>query len=391
MSHSKNHLLTFYNKFPITFARGDGVWLYDGVGKAYLDALSGVGVCALGHRHPAITKAITSQADTLMHVANTFYTQPLLDLAKRLCEITGLYRAYFSNSGAESAEAIIKMALKFGTNKGIKNPKIIVMEGGFHGRSLGAWSGSCDQSKSQFGPLIPAFTRVPFNDLAAAQAAVTPDTVAIMLEPVLGKGGLLPADIAYMEALRQLCDQKDLLLILDEVQSGMGRTGKWFAYQYSNIQPDILATAKALGNGMPIGAFITNEKAAPLLQPSDHGSTQGGNALACHVALAVINTIEKEKLMDQAVEVGDYLQTQLHRALQTHPLYDGIQGKGLMIGIRLTRPEKSLLKLGVEQGLIMNFASKQVLRLLPPLILTRQEADVIVEKLSLVFQGLLVE
>lgn len=380
-----DHLLPIYNKQSVTFTHGDGIWLYDESGKQYLDTLTGIGVSALGHNHPTITKAITEQAKSLLHVPNTYNSKPLLALAQKLCELTGLSKAYFSNSGAEATEAAIKMALKYGTSKGIKTPKIIVMTQAFHGRSLGSWSASCDQTNSQFGPLIPSFTRVQFNDIDAMKDAITDDTVAIMLEPVLGKGGLMPADISYLETARELCNRHDLLLIFDEIQSGMGRTGKLFAYQHSTIKPDILTTAKALGNGVPIGAFITSEKAVDIFQPGDHGSTQGGNPFACQVALAVINTMLEDKLIERAAKVGDYLQAKLEKALAPFSQFDGIQGKGLMIGMRIKKPIPHAIRIGLDHGIIFNFANKKVIRILPPLIMTESDADVIVEKMVACF------
>lgn len=383
----QNHLIPIYNKLPITFSHGQGIWLYDDKNNKYLDALSGIGVCALGHNHPEITKAITEQAQKLLQVPNTYHTQAQSDLADKLCALTGLDSAYFSNSGAESNEAAIKMALKFGTNQGYKHPKIIVMEGGFHGRSLGAWSGSCDQTKSQFGPLLDCFIRVPFNQLdpikklAENKNNKINEIVAIMLEPVFGKGGLLPAEIDYLKSLRKICDENNWLLIFDEVQSGVGRTGKFFAYQYADIKPDIVTTAKALGNGIPIGTYIANQKAVGDFKSGDHGSTQGGNVLSCAVALAVLETLEKQDLYNNAKIVGEYLQEQLTLNLKPFELFEKIQGKGLMIGIKLKQAPKNAVKTGLKHGIVFNHAGANIIRLLPPYIITKGDADLIVEKL----------
>jgi acetylornithine/N-succinyldiaminopimelate aminotransferase len=382
---ASSHLIPIYHKQPVTFVRGDGIWLYDDKGKPYLDALSGIGVCVLGHNHPAVTKTITEQASTLLQVPNNFFTPSQTALADKLCALTGLNQAYFSNSGTESNEAAIKMVLKFGTNKGIKHPKIIVMTNAFHGRSLGAWSASCDQEDSQFGPLIPSFIRVPFQDSDAIEKAISDDTVAIMVEPIIGKGGLLPASIDYLEHLRDLCDKHDMLLMFDEVQSGIGRTGKLFAYQHSSISPDILTTAKGLGNGIPIGAFIVSKKAGGLLLPGDHGSTQGGNPFGCQVALTVLDTLEKEGLIEHAGEIGGYLQTRLSQALSVYPQFNGIQGKGLMIGIKTKDYIEKAIHIGLDNGIVFNFTNKHTLRLLPPLILSKENADLIVEKMSACF------
>lgn len=384
------YLLDIYNKLPITLTHGEGIWLYDDQGNQYLDALSGIGVTALGHNHPVISKTLNEQAQKLIHVANPFFTKEQSQLAEKLCHLTGLAKAYFSNSGAEANEAAIKMALKYGIDKGYKSPKIIVMEGGFHGRSLGAWSGSCNQDESIFGPLIPAFIRVPFDDLSAITDVCKdePEVVAIMLEPIFGKGGLLPASIDYLNALRKLCDKNDYLLIFDEVQSGMGRTGKLFAYQFSDIQPDILTTAKALGAGIPAGAFITSQKASGIFSPGDHGSTQGGNALACKMGLTLLDILESDNLYKNTSEIGKYLQDQLTNALSTFAIFDKIQGKGLMIGIKLKTPIKGAAKIGLKHKIIFNQAGEKVIRLLPPYIITREDADLIVERIINCFKTL---
>lgn len=384
------HLLEIYNKLPITLTHGEGIWLYDDQGNQYLDALSGIGVTALGHNHPVISKTLSEQAQKLIHVANPFFTKEQSQLATKLCQLTGLAKAYFSNSGAEANEAAIKMALKYGVDKGYKNPKIIVMEGGFHGRSLGAWSGSCDQDKSIFGPLIPAFIRVPFDDLGAIKKAYqdNAEVVAIMLEPIFGKGGLLPASIDYLNALRKFCDKNDSLLIFDEVQSGMGRTGRLFAYQFSNIKPDILTTAKALGAGIPAGAFITSKKASSIFSPGDHGSTQGGNALACKMGLTLLDILESNNLYENISEVGNYLQDQLTEKLNAFSLFDKVQGKGLMIGIKLKEPKKATAKIGLKHKIIFNQAGENVIRLLPPFIITHADTDLIVERITACFREL---
>ena len=392
-----NHLIPIYNKLPITFSHGEGIWLYDDKDNKYLDALSGIGVCALGHNHPEITKAIIEQAQKLLQVPNTYYTKAQSGLADKLCKLTGLDAAYFSNSGAESNEAAIKMALKFGTSKGYKNPKIIVMDGGFHGRSLGGWSGSCDQSKSQFGPLLPCFHRVEFNKLEPIHALINnynnqerkkekekedeDEIVAIMLEPVFGKGGLLPAELNYLQSLRKICDEQDWLLIFDEVQSGIGRTGKLFAYQYADIKPDIVTAAKALGNGVPIGAYIASQKAIGDFKSGDHGSTQGGNVFSCAVALTVLETLEKEELYSNAKTMGDYLQEKLSLSLSAFELFEKTQGKGLMIGVKLKEPVNNAIKTGLKHGIVFNHAGSNIIRLLPPYIITQADADLIVEKI----------
>lgn len=381
-----NHLLPFYDKLTTTFAKGEGVWLYDEQGRDYLDALTGIGVCALGHQHPNITRVITEQAHTLLHVPNNFNNPPQNQLAAKLCAISRLDRVGFVNSGSEANETALKLALKFGIDKGFQAPKIIVMEGGYHGRTLGAWSGSCDHQQSIFGPLFPAFIRVPFNSLEAVAVLNQPEIVGVMLEPIFGKGGLLPATIPYLQALRKLCDERHWLFMCDEVQSGLGRTGKWFAYQHADILPDIVTVAKCLGNGIPIGACITSEKLAQTFRINDHGSTQGGNVFSCAVALEVLNTIEKDKLLANAAEVGEYLQQQLTHHLQCFESFKQIQGKGLMIGIQLAKSVTGAIAIGVKHGIIFNYTGKDVLRLLPPIILTHIEADMIVERMVQCFR-----
>lgn len=378
-----DHLVNIYNKHNITFTKGEGVYLFDSNGKKYLDALCGIGVTSLGHNHPAITEAITDQSKTLLHVPNNYQTLQQNQLADKLCEITGLAKAGFANSGAGCTEVVLKMIKKYGTSQDIKNPKIIVMDQAFHGRSFGAWSASCDHDEcTKFGPLIPGFIRVPFNDLSAIeQVADDNDIVAVLVEPVLGKGGLLPAARGYLEGLRKICDKNNWLLAFDEVQCGVGKTGKMFAFQHTNIKPDIVYTAKGLGNGVPIGAYMTSEKAAGVLQPGDHGSTQSGNPFACRVALTVMDIIEKENLLENAANIGAYLHEQLTQKLAGNPLVEKVQGKALMIGIKINGDLKTVIKKGLDNGIITNAAGNNTLRLLPPMILNKEQADELINKL----------
>lgn len=376
-----DHLIHLYNKLPVTFIRGENIFLYDTEGREYLDAITGIGVCALGHQHSVINRVMIEQINTLLHVTNNFNNPAQNQLAKKLCAISGLDRVGFSNSGAEANELAIKLALKFGVDHGIKAPEIIVMQGGYHGRTLGAWSASCAPDQSKFGPLFPAFIQVKFNDIDAIKKINNPDVVGIMLEPIFGKGGLLPASIDYLQQLRKLCDEKNWLLMFDEVQSGLGRTGKWFAYQFADIIPDILTVAKCLGNGIPIGACIVSEKLANTLQVNDHGGTQAGNIFACSTALAVLTIIEQENLIKNAKNIGDYLQEQLNIHLQPFSLFEKIRGKGLMIGIQLTREISKPISMGIKHGIVFNYLGKDVIRLLPPMILTKTQADMLVERL----------
>jgi acetylornithine aminotransferase len=381
-----DHLMHLYHKLPTTFVRGEHVFLYDEQDRDYLDAITGIGVTALGHQHPVINNVIHKQVDQLLHFTNNFNNPSQNQLAEKLCSLTGLDCVGFGNSGTEVIELAIKLILKFGVDRGIKAPKIIVMEGGYHGRSLGAWSASCTPSQSKFGPLLPAFIYVPFDDINAIAALNDADIVAVMLEPIFGKGGLLPASMTYLQQLRQLCDQRGWLLLFDEIQSGLGRTGKWFAYQFANVSPDIVTIAKCLGNGIPIGACIAHQKLANTLQANDHGSTQAGNVLSCTVGLAVLNIIEQDNLLENARVVGDYLQQQLITQLQPFASFAKIRGKGLMIGIQLTREIKNAVAIGIKHGIVFNYLGKDVIRLLPPIILTQAQANILVERLVACFQ-----
>ncbi|MES2204408.1 MAG: acetylornithine/succinylornithine family transaminase [Pseudomonadota bacterium] len=381
-----DYLIALYNKLPTTFVRGENIWLYDENDRAYLDAITGIGVNALGHQHPEINRVMIEQIHKIVHTPNTFNNPAQNQLAEKLCKLTGLSRACFSNSGTEANEAAIKLALKYGINKGYKNPKIVVMHGGFHGRSLGAWSASCNPQQSIFGPLLPAFIYVPFNSIEAIEILNDPEIIGVMLEPIFGKGGLLPASVDYLQQLKKLCVERDWLLICDEVQSGLGRTGKWFAYQFADIVPDIVTVAKCLGNGIPIGACIVSEKLVNTFQINDHGTTQGGGVFACTTALAVLNVIEKENLIKNAHAVGTYLQEKLNIELKKFSCFEKIRGKGLMIGIQLTRTIPNAISIGVKHGIIFNNTGKDVIRLLPPIILTYAQADILVERLVECFQ-----
>lgn len=377
-----DHLIALYKKLPTTFVRGENIWLYDEDENPYLDAITGIGVNVLGHQHPEVNRVMIEQIHKLLHVPNNFNNPAQNLLAKKLCQISGLNRTGFSNSGTEANEMAIKLALKFGVNKGYKNPKIVVMEGGYHGRSMGSWSASCLQENSMFGPLLPAFIHVPFNNIESISGLLNePEIVAVMLEPIFGKGGLLPADITYLQQLRKICHTRGWLLICDEVQSGLGRTGKWFAYQFADILPDIVTIAKCLANGIPIGACIISEKLSHTLQIGDHGTTQGGCVFASTTALAVLNVIEKEHLIENARDVGNYLQEKLTAQLKKFDSFEKIRGKGLMIGIQLARTIPDVISIGIKHGIVFNNTGKNVIRLLPPIILTYAQADILVERM----------
>ncbi len=377
-------IMPTYGRLPVSFVKGEGAWLEDESGKRYLDALSGIAVCGLGHSHPAVTKAICEQAGTLLHTSNLYGIPHQQELADKLCALSGLTNIFFSNSGTEANEAAIKMARLFGHQKGVQTPTIIVVESSFHGRTLASLSATGNKAAQEgFEPLVKGFVRVPYNDLDAIQkiAAENNQIVAVMVEPVQGEGGVqIPAD-NYLQNIRALCDQNDWLLIVDEIQTGIGRTGKWFAFQHAEkpFQPDIMTLAKGLGNGVPIGACLAHGKAKDLFQPGKHGSTFGGNPLVTRAALAVLETIENENLVDRATELGSRFLEGLKKSLDSNPHIKEIRNKGLMIGIELDQPAPTLMKEAVEVGLLLNVTAGNVVRLLPPLILSDAEADQIIE------------
>ncbi len=364
-----------YARQDVAFERGEGVWLWDSRGKRYLDALSGIAVCGLGHCHPRVTAAIQEQAATLLHTSNIFRVTHQERLGARLCQLAGMDKAFFCNSGTEANEAAIKLARLYGHRRGIQTPTIIVSEGSFHGRTLGALSATGNRKIQEgFGPLVGGFERVPYNDLAAIERlADNADIVAILVEPITGEGGVVVPDADYLRGLRALCDRHGWLLMLDEIQTGMGRTGAWFAFQHAGIRPDVLTLAKGLGNGFPIGACLAAGAAAEVFQAGHHGTTFGGNPLACRTALAVIEAIEQEDLLSRAAVRGEQLLSALKSALQGLPGVVDIRGRGLMLGIELDRPCGELVARALAQGLIINVTAGSVIRLLPPLIIGETE------------------
>ncbi len=369
-----------YGRQPIAFVRGEGCYLYDTAGRRYLDALAGVAVNALGHSHPGFIAAIREQVGTLVHTSNHYGIPLQKQLAETLCLRSGMQQVFFCNSGTESIEASIKIARKFGHNKGVTVPHILVMEGAFHGRTLGALTAThSEQCQEGFGPLLEGFVRVPYDDIPAVEAAIaaTPQLVAILVEPVVGEGGVVVPAANYLNELRHLCDQHDLLLMLDEVQTGNGRSGTWFAFQHNGILPDVLATAKGLGNGYPIGACLTAGK-GNVLQPGHHGSTFGGSPLAAAAGLAVYKALADEDLLGNAKRMGAYLDAGLHKALAGCKGIKEIRSKGLMVGIELDRPCKELVEKARNEGLLLNVTADTVVRLVPPLVLKQNEADFII-------------
>lgn len=373
-----------YSRLPISFRHGKGCWLWDENGEKYLDALSGIAVCGLGHAHPAVSKAIKEQADLLLHSSNLYNIEPQRQLANRLNTLCGTDSAFFCNSGAEANEAAIKIARRYGYNRGIKQAKIIVMEGAFHGRTLATLSATANvKIKEGFAPLFEYFVRVPYNDADAVAAyAGDPDVVAVMLEPIQGEGGVNIPDKDYLPKLRQLCNDNEWLLITDEIQSGMGRTGRWLAAQHADVKADVITLAKGLANGVPIGACLARGDAAKALGPGSHGSTFGGNPLACRAALAVIETIDNEHLTENAAAMGDYLYQGFAQRIGQLALVKDIRYQGLLFGIELTKPCAELVSKALERHLLINVTAERVIRLLPPLILQQQEADMIVETVS---------
>ncbi len=374
-----------YGRLPVSFVKGSGAWLEDEAGERYLDALSGIAVCGLGHSHPAVTAAICEQAGTLLHTSNLYGIPQQQKLADRLCELSGMENVFFSNSGAEANEAAIKLARLYGHNKGIDNPSIIVVKSSFHGRTLATLSATGNRKvQAGFEPLVSGFIRAPYNDLSALEEIAThsKEVVAIMVEPVQGEGGVQIPDSGYLSGIRTLCDQQGWLMILDEIQTGIGRTGQWFGFQHEALQPDVMTLAKGLGNGLPIGACLAQEEAATLFQPGMHGSTFGGNPLVTRTALAVLDTIEKEGLVKRAAELGERIQQGLSTALKENPQLCEIRNHGLMVGIELKHPCASLVADALKQKLLINVTAERVVRLLPPLILSNDEADQIVSQVS---------
>lgn len=388
MAHlTSNHLMSTYTRQPVTFVKGEGVWLWDDEGKKYLDALSGVAVNGLGHAHPKLVKAISEQAAKLIHVSNIYQIAEQEALGNKIAEISGMDNVFFCNSGCEANEASIKLARLYGHNKGIENPEIIVMERAFHGRTMATLSATGNRkAQAGFEPLVSGFIRVPYDDLVAIKqiASRKNNVVAILVEPVQGEGGIhIPADMkAYFQGLRQVCDENGWLLMVDEVQSGIGRTGTWFAFQHTSIMPDVMSLAKGLGSGVPIGACVAKGIAAQTFTYGKHGSTFGGNPLASSAGLATINAIEEENLRENASKMGDLIREKLHAELQnTHGLVV-VRNAGLMIGIELDRPCSELVKMALETQLLINVTAEKVIRLLPPLVINEAEALELVERLS---------
>lgn len=398
MSHdapvASPHVMNTYGRVNIALERGQGVRVWDTNGREYLDGLSGIAVNTLGHNHPKLVPALQDQVAKLIHSSNYYHVPGQEELAKKLVELSGLTNAFFCNSGLEANEAALKLARKLGNDRGYKNPKIVVCEHAFHGRSLATLSATGNPKiHAGFFPLVEGFIRVPLNDFEALKAIVANETeiTAVFFEVIQGEGGIHAARMEYLKQVRQLCDERDWLMMVDEVQCGMGRTGKWFAHQWADIKPDVMALAKGLASGVPVGAVITGPKAATIFQPGNHGTTFGGNPLAMRAAVETIRVIEEDKLLENAARVGAHLHKRLRETLGTLPGFVEIRGEGLMIGVEMDRPCGALIQQAADAGLLISVTADRVIRLLPALIITEQEADELAERLLPVVQQFLAQ
>ncbi|TNE93600.1 acetylornithine transaminase [Porticoccus sp.] len=382
---TSNALMNNYGTRKITLTRGQGSWVWDDQGNRYLDAISGIAVCGLGHAHPEVTKAIAEQAATLTHCSNLYNIPNQEALAEQLRDLSGLEKMFFCNSGAEANETAIKLARMLGNKRGIDEPTIIVLENAFHGRTLATLTATGNRKvQAGFEPLVRGFVRAPYGDIEALKTIAKNNrkVVALLLEPIQGEGGIRVPEANYLTGLRQLCDEQDWLLMLDEIQTGNGRTGKYFNYQHAGILPDVLTTAKGLGNGIPIGVCLTGPKASELMQPGSHGSTFGGNPLACAAGLATVKVIQEQNLCQQAADMGNYLLQQLTERLGGLDDVIEVRGQGLMLGIEMKQPCTELVEKAAAKGLLINVTAQSVIRLLPPLNISQEEADQLVQTLG---------
>ncbi|MDE1990602.1 MAG: aspartate aminotransferase family protein [Betaproteobacteria bacterium] len=379
-----SHVMNTYARLPVAFVRGEGAWLWDEAGRRYLDALSGIAVNGVGHGHPRLVRAIADQAAALIHTSNIYRVPRQEELADRLCDLSGMSQAFFCNSGAEANEAAIKLARLYGHQRGVEVPTIIVMEKAWHGRTIATLSATGSRkAQAGFEPLVAGFVRVPYNDLDAVKAVAehNRNIVAVLLEPIQGEGGINVADIAYQKALHALCRERGWLYMLDEVQTGIGRTGHWFAFQHAGVKPDVMALAKGLGSGVPIGACLADGPAAEVFKPGSHGTTFGGGPLVCAAALATLDIMEEENLLANALHQGERLWRGLESGLEGVSGVVEIRGQGLMLGVELDRPGADIVKQALEAGLLVNVTSDKVVRLLPPLIVNDEETEQIVSVL----------
>ncbi|MDR3898166.1 MAG: aspartate aminotransferase family protein [Duodenibacillus sp.] len=382
-----SHLLPIFSPLPICFERGDGLWLTDTEGKRYLDGFAGIAVNGVGHNHPRLVAALKDQVEHLIHCSNYFRIDLQEDVAAKICEKSGMRGCFFCNSGLEANEAAIKLARKYAHLKGITQPRIIVFDHAFHGRSIATLSATANAVvRRDFGPYTPDFVRVPAGDIKTIEklAETLPGICAVMFEPVQGEGGICVIPDETMRAIRELCDKHDWLMILDEVQTGMGRTGKWFAFQHAGIMPDVMTLAKALGSGVPVGALVCSEKTYGIFTPGNHGSTFGGNPLAMRAAKTTISIMEDEKLVENAAVMGEYLQNEFRKALADVPGFVEVRGRGLMIGIVLDRLAHGCLALGLKHGVLFSVTAGNVIRIVPSLTIARRDADELVKRVTAV-------
>ena len=387
-----SHVMNTYARLPVAFTHGQGVWLWDAQGKRYLDALGGIAVNTLGHAHPKLVQTLAAQAGRLIHTSNIYQITEQENLADKLAAISGMDKVFFCNSGCEANEAAIKIARLYAKGMSIENPAIVVMEKAFHGRTLATLSATGSRKvHAGFEPLVSGFVRVPYDDLEAVRqvAQNNRNVVAVLVEPIQGEGGINIAHLDYLRGLRALCDEYQWLLMLDEIQCGLGRTGKWFFYQHAGFYPDVVTLAKGLAGGVPIGACLARGAAAEAFKPGNHGSTFGGNPLACAAALTTLEAIEQEKLLDNATEIGDFIRAGLSAALAKVKGVIAVRGMGLMIGIELDRPCAELVQRALDAGLLINVTADKIVRLLPPLIINRDEAQQLIDRLSVLIREFL--
>ena len=391
---SSPHVMTTYGRLPIALSHGQGCQVWDVNGKRYLDALGGIAVNTLGHAHPQLVAALRDQVGKLIHTSNYYHVPLQEELAAKLVELSGMSNVFFCSTGLEANEAALKMARKFGHSKGIARPEVVVYEKAFHGRSIATLSATGNAKiQAGFEPLLEGFVRVPINDMAALKQATAnnPNVVAVFFEAIQGEGGINPMEASYLQQVRQLCDERDWLLMIDEVQCGMGRTGKWFAHQWAGIVPDVMPLAKGLGSGVPVGAVVAGPKAANIFAVGNHGTTFGGNPLAMRAGVETIRIMEQDGLVAHAAQVGAHLRAAFERELGAHPGLKEIRGQGLMIGIDLKVPCSELMGRAADAGLLISVTADSVIRLVPPLIMSIAEADEVVAVLVPLIRSLLAE
>lgn len=375
----KKYHFNNYGRYPITLSHGKGSRLWDIEGREYIDGLSGIAVCSLGHSHPKIVEAITTQANKLMHVSNFFVTQPLAEVSKLICELSGMDKVFFCNSGAEATEGAVKVARKYNNMNGRKSCDIISMENSFHGRTIATIAMGKKKYQEGFEPMPSGFLKSKLNDIEDLKSKITPNTGAIIIETIQGEGGIFVADLEYLKQVRELCDKHNILLIADEVQCGISRTGYFYAYQEYGIKPDIVCSAKGIAAGFPMGAVLASEKVAACIEPGNHGTTFGGNPLACAVSLATLDIVGKQEFLNSVKEKGEYFKNQLEENLKQYSIFQGIRGKGLMLGIQMSVPTRPIVMKMLEKGVIVNATADTVIRIVPPLNIEKEDIDKIVE------------